>query len=303
MARVEALGYLVATVKDLPAWKKFAVDVHGMQIVEQTRDRLLLRLDARAWRLDLRAGSEESIDAVGWEVPGPEDLAEFEQVLNANGVPARRASTEQARQRKVSDLVLLEDPDGRTHELFYGAANDERVFISPTGAQFITGHLGLGHVMFAVSDSGAFRRLFMDLLGFRLSDYIDIGPDPGTFLHCNPRHHSLAFAEREGVSPRLGHLMVQVSTIDTVGRAYDKILAGAAKVGATLGRHTNDEMISYYVKSPSGWEFEYGIGGLEIDDETWTPVRWEAAHYWGHTRGDGAFERVMPPVRIEERMA
>ena len=78
--------------------------------------------------------------------------------------------------------------------------------------------------------------------------------------------------------------LVQVDDVDTVGRAYDKILEGAAPLGATLGKHTNDEMISYYVKTPSGWEMEYGYGGLEIDEETWVPGRWSAAHFWGHKR-------------------
>ncbi len=172
----------------------------------------------------------------------------------------------------MTDSPGFTDPDGHGIEVYYGQHRESTPFVSPTGARFVTEGMGIGHVMFAVSESAPFRELYMDILGLGLSDYIDIGPDPGTFLHCNPRHHSVAFAHRPGFGPRLGHLMVQVDNLDTVGRAYDRILEGAAPLGATLGKHTNDEMISYYVKTPSGWEMEYGYGGLEIDEDTWFPA-------------------------------
>jgi 3,4-dihydroxy-9,10-secoandrosta-1,3,5(10)-triene-9,17-dione 4,5-dioxygenase len=27
---------------------------------------------------------------------------------------------------------------------------------------------------------------------------------------------------------------------------------------------------------------EFGTGGIKIDDETWTPTRYDTAHFWGH---------------------
>ena len=38
----------------------------------------------------------------------------------------------------------------------------------------------------------------------------------------------------------------------------------------SLGRHTNDLMTSFYVRTPSGFEIEYGTGGIVVDDDTWT---------------------------------
>ena len=34
----------------------------------------------------------------------------------------------------------------------------------------------------------------------------------------------------------------------------------------TLGRHPNDRMFSFYAKTPSGFQFEFGWGGREVDD-------------------------------------
>lgn len=284
MGRIRAFGYLVATVRDIEAWKVFASDVHGMQVVEHTPERLKLRLDERRWRIDLHKGDVEHIDAVGLEVRGPEDLDALDKELVNRGYVTQRATPEQAAYREVTDYLAFTDPDGHGVEIYYGHGLAATPFLSPTGARFVTKNQGIGHVMFAVSSSAPYRELYMDTLGLSLSDFIDLGPDPGTFLHCNSRHHSIAFANRPGWEPRLAHLMVQVEDMDTVGRAYDKVLDGAAALGSTLGKHTNDEMVSYYVKTPSGWELEFGYGGLEIDEATWVPGRWNAAHFWGHKR-------------------
>jgi hypothetical protein len=50
----------------------------------------------------------------------------------------------------------------------------------------------------------------------------------------------------------------------------------------SLGRHTNDLMTSFYVRTPSGFEIEYGTGGRVVDDETWEVVPYDAQSIWGH---------------------
>ena len=50
----------------------------------------------------------------------------------------------------------------------------------------------------------------------------------------------------------------------------------------SLGRHTNDLMTSFYVRTPSGFEIEYGTGGRLIDDDTWKVGAYDAQSLWGH---------------------
>jgi len=50
----------------------------------------------------------------------------------------------------------------------------------------------------------------------------------------------------------------------------------------SLGRHTNDHMTSFYVRTPSGFEIEYGTGGRLIDDATWEVGTFDAQSFWGH---------------------
>ncbi len=52
-------------------------------------------------------------------------------------------------------------------------------------------------------------------------------------------------------------------------------------IASTLGRHTNDRMTSFYAVTPSGFQIEYGRGGVKIDDTTWD-VRTYDASTWGH---------------------
>ena len=60
--------------------------------------------------------------------------------------------------------------------------------------------------------------------------------------------------------------MLEVDELDHVGRALERVRKHKAPLSATLGRHMNDEMISFYVKSPGGFDVEFGTEGLQVDD-------------------------------------
>jgi Glyoxalase/Bleomycin resistance protein/Dioxygenase superfamily len=121
----------------------------------------------------------------------------------------------------------------------------------------------------------------MDVLGFRLSDYIE-KPFRAYFFHVNPRHHSLALIET-GKSG-MHHMMVELFSLDDVGQAYDVALGETDRIGVTLGRHTNDFMTSFYAKTPSSFMVECGWGGRELGAD-WQPVEmYHGPSLWGHER-------------------
>jgi extradiol dioxygenase len=72
--------------------------------------------------------------------------------------------------------------------------------------------------------------------------------------------------------------MIQVDNIDDVGLAYDLILKHQIPIASTLGRHSNDEMISFYIESPSGFLLEYGFGGGVAKAQS----EYNIADAWGH---------------------
>ena len=49
-----------------------------------------------------------------------------------------------------------------------------------------------------------------------------------------------------------------------------------------LGRHPNDLMTSFYVRTPSGFDLEYGAGGVTVDDAAWETETYDALSIWGH---------------------
>jgi biphenyl-2,3-diol 1,2-dioxygenase len=130
---------------------------------------------------------------------------------------------------------------------------------------------------------------YRNILGFGYSDYIDMPAGPGQtipvqFMHCNARHQTFAFASPPPVpdTPKLIHFMVQVASVDDVGFAFDRVEKAGVEVAMTLGRHANDEMLSFYAYTPFGFEFEYGWGARTVDPATWLPVRHTAISKWGH---------------------
>jgi 3,4-dihydroxy-9,10-secoandrosta-1,3,5(10)-triene-9,17-dione 4,5-dioxygenase len=49
----------------------------------------------------------------------------------------------------------------------------------------------------------------------------------------------------------------------------------------------NDEMVSFYVRSPGGFDVELGTEGLTVDDARWVARESTAVSYWGHDFGGG----------------
>ena len=129
-------------------------------------------------------------------------------------------------------------------------ADPFRSALVPSG--FVTGDEGLGHVVFGTMDPQAPERFYCDRLGMRLSDRIEAELAPGfsllvTFLHANPRHHTVAFAAAL-LPKRMHHFMLEVGTMDDVGYAYDRCLTAGIEIAQTLGVHPNDRMFSFYAR-------------------------------------------------------
>ena len=101
-------------------------------------------------------------------------------------------------------------------------------------------------------------------------------------MHCNARHHSLGLFE---VAHPAGciHCMVEVDNIDEVGRCEDRRIHSGVKLTATLGRHANDQMVSFYMQTPSGFDMEYGAEGMQVEDwSRYTSFESTVPSYWGH---------------------
>jgi 2,3-dihydroxybiphenyl 1,2-dioxygenase len=302
MNEIRGLGYIGVEVSDVDAYERFATGVLGVELARREDDGTIhLRWDEYASRMSVRPGALNDVAYAGWEVGNAGELQSLAARLNGAGVIVTPESPEHAQRRGVRELISFRDPDGLLHEAFYGPLLlPERPFHSPRGiGGFVTGDQGCGHLVLGVADPDAQIRFLVDLLGFRISDYIDVatpmGPFHLTFLHCSSRHHAIAIARRFGPEPRLHHVMLEVNDLDDVGSTYYLAQEHGHPIAMSIGRHTNDHMLSFYVQTPAGFLIEYGWGGLQVDDATWHVRRYEKTSVWGHVSS----RRPGPPVPAE----
>ncbi len=285
MSFIKGLGYVGVSGEDLDAWRSFGTEVLGLQVgtSRPDEDTLYFRMDGRSFRLAIHHGTNGQLHYLGFEIGTRAALAEFGENLRAQGLEVVEEGAEVCAERRVVAMLSTKDPSGNRIEFFVGHEEAAAPFVSPTGATFVIEDMGIGHAFLFVDDIDAFNDFYITKLGFRLSDTIGFAPGmTGHFLHCNPRHHTIAAADLPGMSPMLQHLMFEVSSIDAVGYAYDKVIADGITVDSTLGRHTNDRMLSFYCRTPSGFSVEYGIEGRRVDDATWVVSHYTSASYWGH---------------------
>jgi 3,4-dihydroxy-9,10-secoandrosta-1,3,5(10)-triene-9,17-dione 4,5-dioxygenase len=283
MSHISALGYLVVR-GPLEPWCRFGTDVLGAQLVEDADGgRIRFRTDDRAWRIEVQDGAPgpDALVALGFEVADEPALDSLAAQLQAAAVPVKE-DRELAAARRVRRLLTFHDIEGNAVEAFVGAESTKAPFVSPRGLRFVCGDLGLGHAFMFSRNGSASAEFYQSALGFRLSDTIAFGPENGYFLHCNPRHHSIAFAAVPGPPPGLGHLMLEVDSLEAVGRALDIVNDGPYEVLMTLGEHSNDHMKSFYVNTPSGFSIEYGWNGRLVDDAHWKIAHYDAISVWGH---------------------
>jgi 2,3-dihydroxybiphenyl 1,2-dioxygenase len=283
MSGIRALGYIVVQ-GPVEEWTSFATDVLGAQVARRTADEVRLRTDDRSWRIAIESGPAAgpgSLVALGFEVESAGALSELTESLTGQGIDVR-VDDELARHRQVRSLIVFSDGDGHQLEAYYGQEIDHNPFVSPRGVDFVTGDLGVGHAFLFSGAQDKVVEFFTQRLGFRLSDTIDLGIAEGVFLHCNPRHHSVAVAEIPGIPVGLGHLMLEVGSLEAVGLALDIATERGDQIQMSMGQHTNDRMTSFYVTTPSGFQIEYGWNGLLIDDNEWTVGHHVAPSSWGH---------------------
>ena len=284
---VARLGALAFNATDLSAWRRVLVDYLGME--ERPRkseaDPVLIRFDDLEYRIALYPAETDGVRRITWDVDTPEELRELAGKVREYGLDVEWHEHGDNDTRDWAESFTFTDPDNFPVEVRYGPTFDHREF-RPTGvvSGFVTGDMGLGHIVLISHDYDKAVHFYTTVLGFKLSDYIVWDGADATFMHCNGRHHSLAlmnecFGQRGG---EFNHFMVEVQDLDDTGRAYDLITKNGVPLTMDLGRHTNDGMTSFYLKTPSGFALEVGNGGVIIDDANWEVKTWRAPMRWGH---------------------
>lgn len=288
---VRSLGYIRIGAEDVEAWRRFAGDFMGLEQVKgDNPDSAWFRMDDHPHRLVVNPAPSNRVEAIGFQVQGPEELSDMVAAVEETGTKVRALDATACRDRRATEAIAFDDPAGNPIELFWGVALAHRPVSTPLVSGFVTGDQGMGHVVVTVGDGPAAYDFYTRTLGFKGRNTLRLPSAPapdGTprfetlwFLGCNPRHHTAGLLPMPGPG-RLIHFMVEAATLDDVGRAWDRAERMEVPVMQTLGRHTNDRMVSFYVIGPGGFAVEYGYDGLRVDvDEPVYEIT--EGEFWGH---------------------
>jgi 2,3-dihydroxybiphenyl 1,2-dioxygenase len=283
---LRGIGYLGVNVPDRKAWVNYATGVVGLMpspappALPAGADVTYLKADERQWRIAVHEADQPGLAYLGLETLNRAAFERAVEHLQARGAAPQRASAEERAARGVTDMAYVIDPNGFRVEVFWGPVVDV-AFDSPIGATGFVTTNGFGHVVLLVADLDKAAAFYTETLGFRLSDYADFGHGMGAqFLRCTPRHHTVAVIAVGGIVG-LQHIAFEVPDVDQVGLALDRATQAGAQITASLGRHKNDQMLSFYMRSPAGFDVEVGCGARLIDDNTWTANQF-VGDVWGH---------------------
>ncbi len=281
---LQSLGYVIMPGEDLDAWSVWAPKVFALQIADSSSSTRAFRMDDHLYRMVI--DQKAQLPTFGWEVANAKALDAMASRIEAAGIAVVKGSSALLSQRGVRDLVTLTDPAGFGLEIFYGPALANSPF-QPSRAisGFRTGQLGMGHALVGVAPAQfeATSAFYQNVLGFRLSDYLESGLK-ARFMHINPRHHSFAIGSFGRTM--VDHIMMEMTFFDDVGESYDVALKEyKSMISWGLGRHTNDLMTSFYTNTPSNFRMECGWGGLLVDPEKWQAAELKVGtSIWGHGR-------------------
>ena len=284
---VGSLGYIVLDVSRPAAWLDLLTGVFGLEIRRQTDDgRIDLRMDEYDRRLSLQPGTADGIAALGWEVASQGELDGLAQTLRARGIEVAAGSPEHCATRGVAALYRFTEPMiGVATEIVCGPARADTPLAParPIAGYHSSPEVGLGHVVFWVADLAATVAFYREVMGFSISDTIAWDDNDAVFLHCNPRHHTLALMAAAPGRPAgaLNHIMLEARSLDDVGHGYDIVRDRGVPVMIEPGKHSNDHMQSFYLQTPSGFWMEYGYGGKVIGPD-WQVAHYDAPMLWGH---------------------
>jgi 2,3-dihydroxybiphenyl 1,2-dioxygenase len=287
------LGYVVIETQKFSDWRRFGRDAIGMHLDDGAPDVMRFRLDDNECRFLLRRGPAEDVTTLGWHLDDHETFDTVLARIKCHGVPVTEGSDEEAALRGVERLVRFPGPNGLGQEVFTRAHTAAAPLQTVTGAGFVTGAAGLGHVAVATTKPHQVRGYYDALLDARLSDYIDetIGglKFKIRFLRVNQRHHTVAIAavNRLRLNPirtRVQHLNIQVAELDDMTAAYQRVRRLGFRMALGVGQHTNDKDLSFYAVAPSGFEWEVGWNPIVVDETTWEPTTYRGISIWGHTR-------------------
>lgn len=284
------MGYAVIESRRLAEWRNLLGDALGMQADTLPDHSVSGRMDDHERRLLVVPGESEDLVALGLELADEAALNTVRARLKRHAIELHEGMSEDAQRRGVRRYWHFKGPKGLTIEVFHEPKRpDQPPRMASSG--FVTADKGFGHVAITTRRPEPMKRFWRDIFDIRHSDDVHY-PISGVplifeFFRFNERHHSIALAytpklRLDPIRTRIQHLEIQAASLDDLTAAWERCHRLGVPISMKVGQHANDRALSFYVRTPSGFDLEYGWNPLSVDEATWRPEVWDRISAWGH---------------------
>jgi len=284
------LGYIVIESNKTEQWLKFLTEGIGLQLSQKGDNAMAFRMDNHTCRILVTKGNAEDVVGFGWHIQNEQALNTIQSRLNERDIAVTTGAPDEAFKRGIKSFWSIKGPKGITFD-FYTQPILRDTPVDTPNSGFETGDGGMGHAAIISRHPEHMLQFFTEILDARISDHITqaiagVTLD-FTFLRFNERHHTVAIAASRGlkldpVRTTVQHFNLMVNSIVDLSATYLRLRKMGYEMAREIGRHPNDEDVSFYVISPSGFEIEVGWGALKVNEENWTINQYNRISQWGH---------------------
>jgi catechol 2,3-dioxygenase-like lactoylglutathione lyase family enzyme len=259
MSRVTEIRYVGYGVAEYETERRFYVATWGLEEVAAR--------DGMAWfktagsdeyhTVRLRSCATNHLDIIGLAAPSRADVEALHAKVAAAGCRVVHAPCD-LDGPGAGYAFRFFSPDGLPFEISSDVARGESRSIGRWEGLPIR----ISHIVLHSPDPQAAMRFFVDVLGFRVSDWLG---DFMCFLRCNSAHHRLAILPGP---PCLNHVAYDMTDVDGMMAGISRLKQLGTELRWGPGRHTaGDNAFSYFV-TPGGFAVEYTAELEEVDFET-----------------------------------
>jgi len=233
-----AFEYARIAVPDVDATSAWYAKYIGLDPVGKSDGHTYLRAGIPHHCLDLIHDAklkQAEIRAFGFSVESPEVLGQIRERVQASKAPIREL--DKAQQAFCAEGFATADPTGMTLEFFTDYQEwAEPPLLAYTPKQVV-------HPFIGTEKYDETLRFYLDVLGFRASDYI---ASMSAFLRSENRfHHS--FAMRRSKQFEVAHICFEMHSLDHVMRGRARAIYDNVTIAADMANHSASRSIAFYV--------------------------------------------------------
>jgi catechol 2,3-dioxygenase-like lactoylglutathione lyase family enzyme len=259
MSRVTEIRYVGYGTPDLEAERSFYQDIWGLKQVGERDGMIYFAAEGgvEGYVVRLRRSEQKRVDVIGLAADTRSDVDALYERVGVSGAKIIHGPQDFDRFGGGYGFRFF-SPDGLTFEISSDVSrNHHRELTRWEGIP-----QKISHIVLHSPDHKAATQFFIDVLGFRLSDWLG---DMMSFLRCNQWHHRLAILPGP---PCLNHVAYDMLTVDDMMRGVARLRKRGVDIRWGPGRHTAGNNTFSYFTTPAGFAVEYTSELEELDDES-----------------------------------